>query len=385
MIRPDYFIVGYRVYTVADGDISRAAQLFLKNGLNVSFVKNTFTVSTPNIRRVEAVLNGNVDFSRSELRGITGFFCKCRKRYGVMAALVLSAVLFILSSDRVWDIRVSGCTAGKEESILTELSACGFSVGSKWSDTDMSEVEVSLLARSDNVSWVNINRRGTVAYVTVIDKTVNDVPEEKSGYANIVASCDAVIEEITVLKGVAAVKAGDSVKKGDLLISGVLPGESGGGFCYADGIIIGRISDTVTVRVENKREEKIQKNKKLSRVSIKFFDFYANIFNSFNKTPADCDIIETDDKIKIFGVNIPLTVFKAYRVPYETVEIALGEREMTENASREMARALEERLTEATLVRISTCGGFSEDGAYTMTSRIVCLEGIGAELRFIAP
>ena len=43
------------------------------------------------------------------------------------------------------------------------------------------------------------------------------------------------------------VKVGDVVKKGDLLISGVLPLELGGGFCTAQGEVKGRVADRVEV------------------------------------------------------------------------------------------------------------------------------------------
>ena len=113
----------------------------------------------------------------------------------------------------MWDIRIEGCDESYSDEIRKELTACGFSVGSSWSETDLGELEIEFLSKSQNVSWLNINRRGTVAYVTVLEKQVHE-EEKKEGYSNIIAECDAIIEEITVIHGVASVKVGDSVKKG---------------------------------------------------------------------------------------------------------------------------------------------------------------------------
>ena len=128
------------------------------------------------------------------------------------------------------------------------------------------------MAKSTAVAWLNINRRGTVAYVTVLEKEVHG-QEVKEGYSNVVAACDAVIEEISVVRGVACVKVGDSVKKGDLLISGVLPEEQGGGFCYAEGEIFGRVSESISVSVDEYKIKKTEKNSEIAHLDIKIFGF----------------------------------------------------------------------------------------------------------------
>ena len=42
--------------------------------------------------------------------------------------------------------------------------------------------EIDMLMNSDLVSWININRRGGVAYVSVADKIVYEENEETKGF-----------------------------------------------------------------------------------------------------------------------------------------------------------------------------------------------------------
>ena len=300
MIRVDHLLFGYRVFTVDEGDVAKAAELFLKNNISVRFCGNKIYASVRKSRKIKAVIEGAVTYSSSEILGIGGFLYKNRNRWGVASALVFSIVFVILSGNVVWDVRIEGCECGAEEEIIHELSECGFEVGSIWSRTDKGKVEAALLERSRHVSWVNINRRGTVAYVKVIDKVIHDAPEEKTGYSSIVAARDAVIEEITVIKGFAAVKVGDTVKKGDLLISGIIPSEIGGGFCYAEGIVVGRVSDCIEVCISDKKEEKVYDSRRLKSLSLNIFNFSANIFNRYGNYGAECDIIEQRDTYEIF-------------------------------------------------------------------------------------
>jgi len=381
MIRIDYLLFGYRIFSFDEDDVADAADILLKSGISVRFLKNSFAAPERRSGKIESLLSGRVNYKKSDLLGFSGFVLKNRKRYGAFLAIILTVLLLVFSSDRVWDVRIEGCDAALAEKIESELFSCGFSVGVRWSDTDTSRIEVDMLSKSDSVSWLNINRRGTVAYVSVVEKITHDEPPKKEGFSNVVASCDAVIEEITVIRGIAAVKAGDSVKKGDLLISGVLPSESGGGFCYAEGIVVGRVSDSVRVTVSSEREVKVAKEAEISSLSIKIFGFPTKIFKINKKINQECDIIDKNDTVSVLDKELPISVHKEYAVPYEMKNIRLTAEQMTEEAMLEMSDVLNRRLSDATLVRIKTDGGFSES-AYSMITSFVCLEQIGEDLPF---
>lgn len=373
-------LLGYCTFTVREEDVAACAQIFLQRGVSVRFRRNTFTADTFKSAKIEKILNGNIEYSKSELKGFGGFLYKNRKRYGVMVGIILSLVLYAISKDIVWDVRVEGCDERFAKEVIAELDSCGFSVGTRWSETDVNELEVEVLSNSETVSWLNINRRGTVAYVSVLEKQVHE-EEKKEGYSNIVASCDAVIEEITVIHGVANVKVGDSVKKGDLLISGVLPSELGGGFCYAEGEVLGRISDSISVSVPESQALKNEIDRSLDRFDVKFFGFSVNIFNSYRNYGFDCDIIDTEKSIVLFGRRIPISVSKSSAVYYSVEEAKLTDEEMVREASDKMSRLLSERLRESSLLKIKTYGEFT-DGAYEMVSDFVCMERIDCNLPF---
>jgi similar to stage IV sporulation protein len=381
IVRPDLFLLGYRIFTVTPEDIAKAATLFLKNKMSIKFIGNKFAVREGYSKRVEKILSGNVEYSKSEILGFGGFLFNHRKRWGIIAALAIVILMFVFSSNRVWDVRIIGCETGNEENILKELEKCGLSGGVSWSAKSKSKIEVEMLASSEYVSWLNINRRGTVAYVTVVDKAVHDEPEQKEGYANIVASCDAVIEEITVMKGIAAVKAGDSVKKGDLLISGIIPDELGGGVCYAEGTVIGRCSNSVYVSISNFIEEKVEEKRSFAGMKVKFFNFSVNIFNFYRNCGSECDIIEKTKQKSLFGKNLPLVVTKKYCIESTILKKELTAEQMAKLAREQMQKELEHLLSDATLLKIRTAGGF-DNSVYTMSSDVIFTQEIGIEVPF---
>ena len=298
-----------------------------------------------------------------------------------MLALAAVFALFLFLNSLVWDVRVEGCESGRESEILAELDSAGLSVGKSWRSIDKGEIEAKVLSSSDTVSWLNVNRRGTVAYVKVIDKVINDVPEQPSGFAIVVAERDCIIEQITVKRGVAMVKAGESVRKGQLLISGVIPTELGGGYCYAEGSVVGRYTDIVSVAVSADVTEREYTDTSVDTVSIKIFGFSINIFKKYRNFPDSCDIIERTKDIELMNKRLPIRFAYSELRHFNEYQRRLSRSELTERASDELHERLLDALSSAELVSISTDGEFT-DGGYTMQAYAVVRAEVGVAKEF---
>ena len=266
--RIDLMLFGYREVRVEKKDLKELLNILLPNGFSVKINDAKFRISERKFKKFKNLVSEKINFSATELRGLPGALKRYKLRLGIFSALILSLLLCIISSTRVWDIRIVGSELGNEEQILAELSELGFSVGSSWHKCDKNRLEADMLYKSKYVSWININQRGTVAYVSVIDKLVFE-EEENTAFANIVASRDCVIEEITVSCGIATVRPGQTVKKGEILISGVIPKELGGGFCRAEGVVIGRFFDAVSVNISETKTENDVKEDALDEIKVK--------------------------------------------------------------------------------------------------------------------
>ncbi len=369
MPRIDLILLGYFIFTVEKEQLCRASDILLKANVSCTLRSDgRFIISYRDRKRAEESLFGKIEYSVSKPRGIRGFFVNHKNKIGALVGSFLVAFLIAFSSDVVWDVRIEGEIGESEAAILNELSQSGLAVGSKWSKIDTSEVEMRLLSSSKTVSWININRRGSVAYITVGEKIDNQEEEKPVGYANIVASRDCVIEEIIVESGYAMVEKGESVRAGQILISGVYPSEIGGGFCYAEGEVIGRYSDTVSVLSCRKKEEKTYYENELVRVDVKFFNKTVNIFKKYGQSQNNCDIIKKTEQM-ITKERLPITFIKTYLGHYSVFERTLSESEMIEEASALLEEELLRYLSDKNAKRMKTSGEFLDDG-YVMTCYI---------------
>lgn len=365
----------YRISVSADNVVAAANRCLMAN-VPVSF-RADGSADVPLLRMTDVRRAlGEMNFYVGDLCGISGFFFRNRKRYGCIAALAVITALLLLSNFFVWDVRVDGGIV-EEQKVIEEVGAAGLRVGMPWRAFRFDAVETALLSASPDIAWVNICRRGNVAYVTVAEKNVHPDKEKPSGYANIVATEDAVIEEILIHKGQESVRVGETVHAGDLLISGILPATSGGGLCRAEGQVRGRVRATVEVEVGAQAADIRTQQRKLTLVRAGFFDFSLNIFKRYGNLPVGCDIIEEQKQVSLFGrYRLPLFLTCRYAVCCETVYRTLTEEEMVRTAALRLEEAVRTRIGEGDLVRIRTEGGFS-DGVYRMRAEITFVGDIG--------
>ncbi len=385
MARIELLVFGYRKIYVEKDDLTRASSILLQHSIN-SYANSDGTISIRerDIKRVRELFDSKIDYKSSDLRGLYGKYKRIPHKPTVALALLISLVLLIVSSGLVWDVRIEGENSASEYFVEYALAEAGFSVGDFWHSRDLSRIETEFLKANPEFAWININRRGGVAYVTLSENenAEHDKSPDVLGYSNIVAAVDCVIEEIRVVHGQAVVKKGDTVKAGDLLISGVISSSESGELCYAEGEVIGRMCDTVTVFVDRSYEKNTTVKETLVRADLKLFNFPINIFKRYSKTSTECDIIEDVKVFSLFGkCLLPITLVSEYEQVYTKESSSYNDAQLVRIASSRLNAAVLKRIVNADLIKIRTSGEFVDNG-YTMSSEIEFLGSVGKNLPF---
>ncbi|MFC4599358.1 sporulation protein YqfD [Cohnella hongkongensis] len=157
---------------------------------------------------------------------------------GGMLAFVLA--LFVLST-LIWDVRVEGNSTIPEEKIRQAAKAEGI-YDYQWSFRlgDASTLSQRLALRLPEAAWVGVDKRGTSVTITVVESTK---PEKKAldGPRHLVAKTDAVVTRIVAESGRPKVERNDRVRKGDILISGILGDERNSKQVISKGKVMGLV------------------------------------------------------------------------------------------------------------------------------------------------
>ena len=370
----DYFFLGYIEIKAEPTDVAMITSLFLRHGIRSRCREDGRIVFFYDRKSdVERLLNkAQIGYTITRDFRIFGTDYTFTERLAAILTLFVTVVMVIFLSGLVWRVEVDGNENISDADIISELEECGLYVGKRWRKLDRGALEGMILGRRRDIAWININRSGTVAYVSVIEAETVDIEDtEAVKYSNIVATEDSVIEYIGVESGVAVVKAGDVVKKGDLLIMGVNSNDGSGEACAARGTVIGRANKTIVVKIPRERTEKKTDKMSILSVRIKLFNFSINIFKKYRNLGAECDIIEEINKISLFSVHeLPVEIIKEYEISYRDVSYAASDEELVLWASYRMRAMLEDALGNLQLNSIKTRGQFTDEG-YVMVSEIV--------------
>lgn len=379
MVRLDYYLFGYREILCEEGHEAKLASLFLRE--HISSVSNGkgFLIHERDFRHFRRAAGGRVRYTATETLGLLGKIYKLRFHIPALIAAVMMLVLNIWMSNLVWDVRVEYDGEMAEGDVISALDTAGLYVGRAWGDIRTSELEAKLLLDNPDFAFAAINRRGTVAYVTLGDKDGGKVDEDDAPRAsNIVAAFDGVIEEITVSSGTAMVSPGSVVKRGDILISGISEGEGGSSVTRAAGRVIAHRAITITAEMP-KCERVITGNDELVReISVEILGFRLNIFKNYGNLTDEYDIIEAKEVCTLFGKRLPLAIYREVSlIPIES-EVSYDDADLPELCRRRLEAALADALKEKDLLKLTARGEYTEVG-YKMTAEIVCAEDICRE------
>lgn len=145
-----------------------------------------------------------------------------RKMLVVGALLYLFLLNFLVSF--IWFVDITGLKILSSDRIKAIVDGNGLRPGVPKEKVDVKALENTILFGLPEVAWVGVHIAGTRVLIEVVEKTMPRT--EDKAPAHVIAAKDGVITEIIAVAGQPAVKKGDTVKKGDLLIKGLEPGNT---------------------------------------------------------------------------------------------------------------------------------------------------------------
>ena len=228
------YIRGYVIINIEGLGLERFLNLLNGSGVElwslrrISRIKLTARAHWSSRKKIaQAAEKANCSVSFETAEGIPVRFTKALRRW----ALFLGAIVFLAAvytaTRFVWFINVKGTQGERRDAIFEQISQMGIRPGTLWSEIDIKKIERLLMIQNDWAAFIIGNRVGTLLEIEIIEE--NPKPEIliEGAPCDIIADRDAIIHSITAYEGIPVAKAGKVVHKGDVLISGAYPRDSG--------------------------------------------------------------------------------------------------------------------------------------------------------------
>ncbi len=262
---------------------------------------------------------------------------KYNRRYGLMAGFILALALVIFLSNIVLVVEVYGNESLSDESVKSLLSDYGIKIGSFIPGIDFRQTEKDVMIADDNLAWVGIRHTGSRVMVEVSERV--DYPEMNYSAlpCNIIAEKDAQIVGVENLyQGQLIPMLYDGVKKGDILVSGVIETTYGKTYMvHSMGDIIGRYTQK-EVFSQSYLDERVDYLSPVKRKSIYLFGLRIPLY--INKgISSEYEYDEKLNYLEVFNMSLPVGIVDSEYRPYRFVETEYTKRSVKEILDRKIS------------------------------------------------
>lgn len=263
-----------------------------------------------------------------------GFFIfNNRNRYFLVAGLIIFIIIILWSTKKIVKIEIHGNEYYASTEIYEFLTENNIDYGSVVKNISCKDIEKLMLNHFDLLTFVSVHINGNTLIITVKEnKTVKQEKEDETP-CNLVATEDGVVVSIITRAGVPLVKAGDEVKREDVLVYSKIDYNKimGENYGYetvcSDADILIRVNKEYKDIVNRKYEKRVYTGRIQKVKGIKINNLYLTISKEKCKFKKyDTETTYSDDR---YGFKkLPVTYFYTTYREYELVESEYTDEEL---------------------------------------------------------
>lgn len=380
------FLRGYLIISAESFFPERFINLCMRKGIYLWDVKKEgkskigLCVSVRGFRRMREPARSTKTRVHIEKRcGLPLFLHKYRHRKAFAAGIVifLSVVIFLCSF--IWSIEIRGLKKIDEKELRNVLNSCGIDIGVIKYNKNITQIKDRILTQIPELSWVWVYINGTRAVVEVKEKTEKPEIVPADVPCNVVAARDGVIYDYIVKRGSTVVKRGDTVKKGDLLISGAVDrGRAGVGFVHSEASVKARTWHEKTDCFDLFKKEEIKSGQFTKRYSLGLFGLKVPLWIGNKEIYERSTEEENVHQLKLWG-DFYLPVYFSEKIIEETTEeiTSLTEDQAKEYFGNKLFLQIKEELPEGTeIINKQYLHTINKQGKIQVTCIAECVEEI---------
>lgn len=309
------------------------------------------------------------------------FFYRHKRRWWFLLGMMVFAGMIYILSLFVWQIDIDGNRKYTDALILQALAKMDVKTGCRKSEIDLPKIEEELRIMYNEITWVSASIAGTKLQIELregdlkisgssgggqtgnvkrVENRENN-PKTQNGEsetdlpANLVADEDAIITNLVVRRGTVAVRYGDEVKKGDVLIEGKVyiynEDETLKKVDYltAEGDVFGKYQEIYEKHYQRKHEMRSYTGKKYRELGVAIVGkrFCLPVWENILKKQSEENILsEVWSWKKQFRLTptfyLPFALEYTEYVPYENVVEEYTDEVIKKMAEEELQKYLNE-------------------------------------------
>jgi similar to stage IV sporulation protein len=231
-------------------------------------------------------------------KGFAFFLIKMRRRTALVGGVVVFVFILYYLSGFIWKIDIETENNLSPYEIRQQLTTFGIMPGVKKNKIDVYKLQENMIKSNENVMYFKARIEGARLYVSAVEKVTPPKVVQDNTPSNLVAKKDGQIVRVFTSAGSPAVKTGDTVKAGQVVVKGE-QGKVGSTYVvHAKGNVIAKTfyEEIKTVTIKGVKKERT--GNEIENTYIKILGRKLYIKNSLNKFKSYDKIEENDNFFK---------------------------------------------------------------------------------------
>ena len=302
-------------------------------------------------------------------RGLPFKTVKYKNRFGFIVGFVIFVVLIEFLSGFIWMIKIEGNKYVKDNEIVNLCEKHNIKIGTRIKNIDTLKSAQQLLIAHNKLAWASLNIEGTLLTVN-LSETKNENKDIVP--SNLIAKEDGEIKKIDVTSGTVNVKIGDTVRKGDILVSGIVENLSSTTFVNSKGTITAFSIRDISVTEKYKQKIFIKTDMIKKRNVLELFTLKIPLY--LGKIKSSSIDTYTSENVKLLGECLPIVKYKKTSQITKAINKEYGREELLKIIDKK----LDEKINDLNLKIIDKREKSVEytDHGITISQRIIVEENI---------
>lgn len=264
------------------------------------------------------MINEQFEIKTIKKSGLIYRIMRLWRRKEILLSICFVSIAIILLSNTIWQIQIDGISSELEMKLLSKLEEEGIYQGAfTFSIDDVKQIENNLLYSFPDLLFVAIERRGTKFYVRAVEK-ISEHKDVKRTDQHLIASKSGIVRKMLIKEGQAEVDIYDYVRKGQILVSGLLTKEEHAEeseqeiIIGAEGKVFANTWYEMTVESALTKYYKRLQKPNNTVYYLRFNQYDIPIWGKFWETKPDDEQILITKRFTLFQNTFPLTLVQIY-------------------------------------------------------------------------
>lgn len=204
----------------------RFLNLCSRNNVVVYFISRTdidemyVTIEIRDLKKVrEFATKSHSELHITKRKGIPFFINNIKYRFALWGGAFVFLFVVYLTCTHVWSIDINAADGISDREINQNLVQLGVYPGVSIKEIDAAEIKNEMMLKMDNLSFFAINIIGNKAEIQAEKRVMKPEMIDEDTITSIVSDKTGVITKMSVKGGTALKKVGETVLKGDMLVT----------------------------------------------------------------------------------------------------------------------------------------------------------------------